>query len=52
MIYITVPDLDAAVAKCKQSGGEIVLGPKGEQARFCVIRDPAGAVCALWETKG
>jgi predicted enzyme related to lactoylglutathione lyase len=51
MLYITVPDLDAALDKCKQHGGEIVLGPKGEQARFCVIRDPAGAVCALWETK-
>ena len=46
MMYVTVPDLDAAVAKCTKLGGEVVLGPKGEQTRFCVIRDPAGAVMA------
>jgi predicted enzyme related to lactoylglutathione lyase len=51
MIYITVPDVDAAAAKCVELGGEIVREPKGDSARFCVIRDPAGAVCALFETK-
>jgi predicted enzyme related to lactoylglutathione lyase len=51
MIYITVPDVEAAAAKCKQRGGKVLLGPQGEQARFCVIEDPAGAVCALWESK-
>ena len=51
MIYITVPDIEAAAAKVKERGGEIVLGPKGDKARFCVIKDPAGAVCALFESK-
>lgn len=51
MIYITVPDIDAAIAKCTELGGKVLLGPKGDQARFCVIEDPAGATCALWETK-
>ena len=51
MIYITVPDLDAAVATCKEKGGEVLVGPKGESMRFCVIRDPAGAVSALFEAK-
>ncbi len=52
MLYITVPDVDAAAAKVGERGGKVLVGPKGEKARFCVIRDPAGAVCALWETKG
>ncbi len=51
MIYITVPDIEAAVAKCREHGGKIVVGPTGESAKFCVIEDPAGAVCALWESK-
>ena len=51
MIYITVPDIAAAAAKCKERGGKVLLGPKGDSARFCVIEDPAGAVCALWESK-
>ena len=51
MIYITVADIDAAIAKCTEHGGKVLLGPKGEQAKFCVIEDPAGAVCALWESK-
>ncbi len=51
MIYITVPDIEVAAAKCKERGGKVLLGPKGDSARFCVIEDPAGAVCALWESK-
>ncbi len=54
LIYITVIDLDASVARCKESGGEIISGPKnfGGQGRYCVIRDPAGAVCALYQASG
>jgi len=51
MIYITVPDVDAAAARCGESGGKVLVGPKGEKQRFCVIEDPAGAVCALFESK-
>ena len=52
LIYITVPDLDASIAKCTDLGGEIISGPRdlGPAARFCVIRDPAGAVAALFES--
>ena len=48
LIYINVADLDASLARCLELGGQIVDGPReiGE-SRFCVIRDPAGAVCAL-----
>lgn len=48
LIYINVADLDASVARCLELGGAIVDGPRevGE-SRFCIIRDPAGAVCGL-----
>lgn len=51
MIYIVVSDLDAAMRRCRELGGEIVREP-GDPAgggRFCVLRDPAGAVAALYE---
>ena len=47
--YVVVNDLDHSVERCKELGGEILVGPKGMgQARYCVIRDPAGAVLALY----
>ncbi len=49
--YFVVADLDASIAACKQHGGKVLAGPKdmGDQGRYCVIQDPAGAVCALWQ---
>lgn len=48
LVYITVADADAAAKKVVELGGEIMDGPrKMGGGRFCVIRDPAGAVCAL-----
>ena len=50
LIYIIVADADASAAKCKELGGEIVSPPRAMGGgRFCVIRDPAGAVCALYQ---
>lgn len=51
MPYFTVVDLDASIAKCTENGGEVVVSPRelGE-GRFCVVKDPAGAVAALYET--
>jgi predicted enzyme related to lactoylglutathione lyase len=51
MMYINVTDLDDRMEKVKQLGGEIVHGPRkmGEKARYCIIRDPAGAYCALYD---
>jgi predicted enzyme related to lactoylglutathione lyase len=51
LIYITVDDLDQAVRRCEELHGKVLrpatgAGPSG---RFCVIEDPAGAVCALFE---
>lgn len=52
LIYITVSDLDASIASCEELGGEVVAGPRGLGAhgRYCVSRDPAGAVAALFES--
>ena len=51
LVYITVDDLDQAIRRCEELHGKVLrpatsAGPSG---RFCVIEDPAGAVCALFE---
>jgi predicted enzyme related to lactoylglutathione lyase len=50
LIYITVPDVDAGAAKCLELGGTVLVSPKdmGGYGRYCVIKDPAGAVAALF----
>jgi len=49
LVYITVEDVDKSAKMCQDLGGEVVVGP-GQMGggRFCVIRDPAGAMCALY----
>ena len=48
LIYVEVPDLEESVANCIALGGSVVDGPRpAGDGEFCVIRDPAGAVCAL-----
>ena len=51
LIYITVADLDTSMARCVELGGQVIAGPRmmGTQGRYCVVRDPAGAVAALFE---
>ena len=50
LMYIVVADVDASAAGCVEGGGEVVSGPRGVgEGRMCVIRDPAGAVCALYQ---
>jgi len=51
MIYIAVDDMQGALDRVKAHGGEI-LQPPGEGRPLAVIRDPAGAVFALWSTAG
>lgn len=51
LVYFVVASLDASLAQVKASGGEVLRPPgPGGGARFAVIRDPAGAVCALYES--
>lgn len=54
LVYFPVADLAAALAQCADQGGAVVAGPKDMdgQHRFAVIRDPAGAMCALLESQG
>jgi predicted enzyme related to lactoylglutathione lyase len=50
LLYIVVEDLDRSTASCLDLGGAVVAGPRPlSGGRFCVIRDPAGAVCALFQ---
>lgn len=52
MIYVVVADLDDSMARCRELGGTVVVDANdlGSLGRYCVIRDPAGAVMALFET--
>ena len=52
MIYIVVENLEESLAACGEGGGEVILGPKGmgPGSAYAVIRDPAGAVSALYQT--
>ncbi len=50
MMYIVVQDVNQCAKTCVELGGKVVDGPRSMgQGRLCVIRDPAGAVCALCE---
>jgi predicted enzyme related to lactoylglutathione lyase len=50
LMYINVTDLDESLRKCTELGGSILAGPRSMgQSRYCIIRDPAGAHCALYE---
>jgi len=50
LVYVSVADLDASLRAGAERGGETVAGPRGlAGGRFAVVRDPAGAVLALFE---
>ncbi len=51
LVYLTVADLDASARKVAELGGEILVPARsmGGYGRYCVIKDPAGAVAALYE---
>lgn len=50
LMYVTVSDLAESVARCLASGGTVIDGPRSSGgAKIAVIRDPAGAVLALYE---
>lgn len=49
--YVYVDDVDAAATKAQQLSGSIVVPPRDipEIGRFAVVKDPSGAVVALWK---
>jgi len=53
LIYITVEDIEKSVDQCIALGGKVILSPKnyGDNAKYCIIEDPSGAVVALYAEK-
>jgi uncharacterized protein len=50
LMYIVVADVERSAADVVRLGGRVISGPRSMGgARWCVIADPAGAVCALYE---
>ena len=50
LIYIIVADVAASTVRCIELGGQVLVAPRPlSGGTFCVIRDPAGAVCALFQ---
>lgn len=50
MIYIKVADLDASITQVVKLGGAVLTPIKklSDSSHFAVIKDPAGAVCAIF----
>ena len=49
LLYFAVEDVGASAARCVELGGQVLDGPRDMGGgHFCVIRDPAGAICALY----
>jgi predicted enzyme related to lactoylglutathione lyase len=50
IVYINVDDLDHSLAECERLGGSVLAPPRSYAGgRYCIIKDPAGAVCALYQ---
>jgi predicted enzyme related to lactoylglutathione lyase len=51
LMYVTVADLAESIVAGESRGGVVLDGPRGAGggAKFAVIRDPAGAVLALYQ---
>jgi predicted enzyme related to lactoylglutathione lyase len=51
MIYVTIDSADAAAAKAKQLGGQVLAGPFEvmDAGRMAVVQDPTGATFAVWQ---
>jgi predicted enzyme related to lactoylglutathione lyase len=50
LVYFVVASLDASLAHVRERGGEVIRPPRSSGGgRYAVVRDPAGAVCALYE---
>ena len=53
LLYFATADADASCAKAASLGGGVVAGPFDvmDVGRMAVLRDPAGAVFAVWQPK-
>ncbi len=52
--YVTVDDVDAAAGRVEPAGGTVIAPPFDvmDAGRMAVVSDPAGAIVALWESRG
>ena len=50
MVYFTVSDLDTSLGAATERGAVVLTPPGSGGHKFAVIKDPAGAICALYET--
>lgn len=50
--YFVVADLDAALTAAVAGGGTVGTARTAGETRWAVVKDPSGAVFALWEEKG
>ena len=50
LVYFVVASLERSLAQVRERGGAVLREPaQSGGGRFAVVRDPAGAVCALYE---
>ena len=50
MLYFIVKDLDESLRQVTESGGEQITKIKSfGESRYAVVKDPGGAVCALYQ---
>ncbi len=52
--YVTVTDVDSAVALVEPAGGQVLMAPMQvmDSGRMAVIADPTGAAISLWQPEG
>ncbi len=51
LVYIVVDDLEDSLSRVRELGGSVVIDRR-TGAGFAVIKDPAGAICALYQRPG
>ena len=51
MVYFTVSDLPESLAAAVRRGASVLVAPKPGSNPFAIIKDPAGAVCALYQVE-
>lgn len=53
-VYLAVDDVDSAVDRARQAGGQVDVEPMDipDQGRMAWVRDPGGAAVGLWQQRG
>ncbi|KWX04568.1 hypothetical protein TH66_07745 [Carbonactinospora thermoautotrophica] len=51
--YLATDDVDATVARAREAGGQVLMGPMDvlEEGRIALLADPTGAVVGLWQAR-